>query len=61
MFADWLAGATITLGERSQRGNQRDKSLGVEEGKKGSVCVYMGVCLCVCAHAKCGSDDLLLF
>lgn len=56
MFADWLAGATITLGERSQRGNEGDKSLGVEEGERGSVCV------CVCALiAKCSNDDLLLF
>lgn len=35
MFADWFAGATITLGERSQRGELGgDKRLGVEEGEK---------------------------
>lgn len=49
-------------------GEWRDKSLGVEEGEKKRLCCVsiptsMCACrsVCACEHAKCNSDDLLLF
>lgn len=57
MFADWLAGATITLGERSRRGAREIRAWVWKRAKK-ALCVSLRVCVCV---AKCGSDDLLLF
>lgn len=60
MFADWLAGATITLGERSQRGTSEIRAW-VWKGVKKTLCVSLCMCVRVCALTKSASDDLLLF
>jgi len=48
MFADWLAGATITLGGTLPMEKRGDKSLGVEEGEK-RLCVFPRLRACVCS------------
>ena len=59
MFADWLAGATITLGERSPRGTREIRAWVWKRVKK-ALCVRVCVCMCVCVP-NAEVDDLLLF
>lgn len=58
MFADWLAGATITLGERSLWGSREIRAWVWKRVKKAR-CVSL--CVCVRTFTKCNSNDLLLF